>query len=105
MGYRLEISKLEHADCGGKLFGYIEDEELHECKSWQWLKEHGYLDKSDEDLWSYGFSHGAKLWHDDYEEFIKLYIEDYNRYYKDYPITVDKFKESLDADCVYIEWG
>ena len=104
MGYRLEISKLEYLDCGGKLFGYMETDELHKCKSWQWLKKHGYLDDGLEDEWDYGVNHGTALYHSAYEEFIKLYVEDFNNHYKDYQITLDKFKKSLDADWVYLEW-
>lgn len=105
MGYRLEISKLEYLDCGGKLFGYMSTDELHKCKSWQWLKKHGYFDDGWEDEWDYGFEHGTALHHSEYEEFIKLYVEDFNNHYKDCPITLDKFKKSLDADWVYLEWG
>ena len=42
MGYRLEIYKAEYTYCGGKLFGYINEEDLPRCKSWIWLKKHLY---------------------------------------------------------------
>lgn len=105
MGYRLEVSKVESSDCGGKLFGYISDEALHSCKSWKWLKEKGYIDEEDEDMWDYGASHQTLLWSDEYEEFIKLYIEDYNTYspYGN-TLSLNDFKGSLSADKVLIEW-
>ena len=104
MGYRLEISKVEYLDCGGKLFGYINTDELHKCKSWQWLKKRGYLDKEDEDSWDYGYDHSALLGKDEYKEFIELYIEDFNKYYHDTRLSLDDFKKSLAADDVQIEW-
>lgn len=32
MGYRLEIYTCKYTDCGGKLYGYVDDEELYELK-------------------------------------------------------------------------
>ena len=110
MGYRLEISKLEYTgDCGGKLFGYISDEQLHDCKSWQWLKEHGHLDEETEDIWGYGLTHGSYLFGTAFEEFIKLYIEDYNRYSPfGNKLSLDDFEQSLNLarnyEPLYIEW-
>ena len=113
MGYRLEISKLEYArkleyvGCGGKLFGYIDDEELHECKSWQWLKRHGYLDKSDEDLWDYGVWHTTLLSGKEYKQFIKLYTDDYKEYGYNNPTIIKELNESLgcdDDDWMVITW-
>lgn len=51
MGYRLEFrNPNQHdefvPDCGGKLFGYIENDELEKCKSWQWIKNNGFLSAS-----------------------------------------------------------
>ena len=110
MGYRLEIPKLEYTgDCGGKLFGYISDEQLHDCKSWQWLKEHRYLDEETEDIWNYGIDHGVCLFGPYYEEFIKLYIEDYNKYspYGN-KLSLDDFEQTLNLakkyESLYIEW-
>ena len=105
MGYRLEISKLEYSDCGGKLFGYIFTEELHTCKSWKWLKDHLHLDKEDEDYWEYDAQHQVTLFKEDFREFIALYIEDYNRLspYGN-TLSLDDFKDSLSADRVLIEW-
>lgn len=106
MGYRLEISEVNYTgDCGGKLFGYISEEELHKCKSWQWLKDHGYLDGEDEDLWDYRFTHQSVLFADKFKEFIKLYIDDYNKYSQyGRQLSLDDFKKSLKAEQVLIEW-
>lgn len=107
MGYRLEISEVKYTgDCGGKLFGYISKEELHKCKSWRWLKDHGYITGEDEELWDYGFSHQSVLFADEFKEFIKLYIDDYNKYGQyGRQLSLDDFKKSLKAEQVLIEWG
>lgn len=106
MGYRLEISKVTSLACGNKLYGYIDPETLHKCKSWQWLDEHGYLDPNEKDKWTYGYSHEMLLLKDDFEEFIKLYIEDYNKY-APYggELSLDDFDEALDEFCVRLEWA
>lgn len=105
MGYRLEISKLTPSDCGGKLFGYISDEDLHTCKSWKWMKDKCFLEKEYEDCWDYDFSHQMQLNRYAYKEFIKLYIEDYNRLspYGN-TLSLDDFKDSLSNDLVLVEW-
>ena len=105
MGYRLEISSIEPQECGGKLFGYISDEDLHTCKSWKWMKDKGFLEKEYEDCWTYSFNHQMELWHDEFEEFIKLYIEDYNRLspYGN-TLSIDDFKSSLSHRLVLVEW-
>ena len=108
MGYRLEISEVKYTDgdCGGKLFGYISEEELHKCKSWRWLKDHGYINSDDEDCWDYGASHQTVLWAHEFKEFIKLYIDDYNKYGQyGHQLSLDDFKNSLKAEQVLIEWG
>ena len=105
MGYRLEVYKLEHAESGGKLFGYISDEELHTCKSWKWLKDKGLLEEGLEDAWCYGITHAQDLFHDDYLEFIKLYIEDYNRLSPfGSHLTLEDFSKSLAAGEVALYW-
>lgn len=114
MGYRLEISKIVYTgDCGGKLFGYISEEELHNCKSWQWLRDRWRIEGTEDvldDVWDYGISHGTFLSGSDYKEFIKLYIKDYNKY-SPYggKLTLDNFKDSLkvakEYGNLYIEWG
>ena len=105
MGYRLEISKLDYSDCGGKLFGYISKEDLHTCKSWKWLKDNLYLHEENEDVWEYGIEHNTVLFNDDFREFITLYIDDYNRLspYGN-TLSLDNFKDSLAADRVLIQW-
>lgn len=107
MGYRLEISEVKYTgDCGGKLFGYISEEELHKCKSWRWLKDHGYINSDDEDCWYYDASHQTVLWAHEFKEFIKLYIDDYNKYGQyGRQLSLDDFKKSLRAEQVLIEWG
>lgn len=75
MGYRLEISKLEYAACGGKLYGYIDDEILEKLKSYQWLLNKRYIDG--DEIWTY--NSGPKpivLYPDEFKEFITLYKED-----------------------------
>ena len=111
MGYRLEVSKIEYTgDCGGKLFGYISEENLHKCKSWQWLKDKGYLKEGLEDVWDYGITHGTLLPGPEYKEFIKLYIEDYNKYNQyNNKLSLSDFEKTIKlADAyedLYIEWG
>ena len=107
MGYRLEISEVKYTgECGGKLFGYISDEELHACRSWQWLKNRGYITEEDKYRWDYDCPHEAVLWHDEFEEFIKLYIDDYNKYGQyGHQLSLDDFEKSLKAEQVLIEWG
>lgn len=106
MGYRLEISEVKYTgDCGGKLFGYIDEEELHNCRSWKWLKRRGYIDKEEKDLWDYGFYHQTVLFRDEFREFIKLYIDDYNKYnHYGHKLSLDDFANSLKAEQVLIEW-
>ena len=107
MGYRLEISEVkDNGDCGGKLFGYINNEELHKCKSWQWLKKHEYITDEDEDCWDYGFDHQIVLWPDQFKEFIELYIDDYNKYSQyGNKLSLDDFRKSLKFEKVLIEWA
>lgn len=105
MGYRLEISKVGSIACGGKLYGYISPETLHECKSWQWLRDHDRLEKEDQDLWDYGYDHEMLLFKDEFKEFIELYIEDYNKY-APYggKLSLDDFDEALGEYCVRLGW-
>lgn len=81
MGYRLEVSKVVYTGCcGGKLYGYIDDETLRQCKSWQWLKRKGFIDEFDEFDWDYGFEHRFVLSNNEFKEFIKLYINDKKKF-------------------------
>lgn len=73
MGYRLEISETEYKACGGKLFGYCDEEEL---KSHKYLLDKGYLDG--DEYFNYGFEGNIVLRADEFKEFIKLYNEDMN---------------------------
>ena len=136
MGYRLEFyNPNQHdefvPDCGGKLFGYIEDEELEKCKSWQWLKANGfflrktYVCEKDENgnymrvdktyydenypyLWTYGYEHKMYLSHDKFKEFIELYIEDWNTYRRPQTscdeMTIDEYAYTLSLDVVECVW-
>lgn len=136
MGYRLEFyNPNQHdefvPDCGGKLFGYIENEELEKCKSWQWLKANGFflrktyvyekdengndmrIDKTyyDENypyLWTYGYEHKMYLSHDKFKEFITLYIEDWNTYRRPQTnceeMTIDEYTYTLSLDVVECVW-
>lgn len=112
MGYRLETSKLEYAECGGKLFGYISEEELHQCKSWQWLRNHGYLPEDEENDWDYGSDHATLLTGTEFKEFITLYVKDYNKlspyrdtHFRGHKQSVNDFKELFNEPYVVIEWG
>lgn len=103
MGYRLEISKVEYQTSGGKLFGYIEDEELHKCKSWQWLRDRNYVD-TENDIWGYGYEHTTLLAKEDYRQFIQLYIEDYNKYQGLDLMKLEDFEETLKSEYILLEW-
>jgi len=111
MGYRLEVWQMKYSgDCGGKLYGYISSEELHKCKSWQWLRDNGYLKEGTEDNWDYDDEHRCVLDGEDFKTFIKLYIKDFNKY-SPYgsKLILDDFKASLDlakkGEFLVIEWG
>lgn len=107
MGYRLEIYKAEYLECGGKLFGYISDEDLHKCKSWLWLKRRGFLHEDDDELWDYGATHEVLLFGDDYKKFIDLYIEDYIKYGYNNPDTIKNLRltqKCKDLDSFVIAW-
>lgn len=114
MGYRLEISKIEPCCDGGKLYGYIDEEDLRKCKSWKWLKEKGCFvdfDGDDDDdyatLWDYGVDHRIVMYPEDFEEFIKLYIEDKKKYgpYHQYGECLEDYAEALKSQHkVLIEW-
>lgn len=103
MGYRLEISKVEHLTSGGKLFGYLNTEDLHNCKSWQWLRDKNYVDAKN-DIWDYSYNHATLLTKKDYRQFIELYIEDFNKHYGLDSLKLEDFKETSDAEYIVIEW-
>lgn len=136
MGYRLEFyNPNQHdeyvPDCGGKLFGYIENDELEKCKSWKWLKDNGFfssksyewkddgnghyirIDKEYNDevypyLWTYGYEHKMFLSHDKFKEFIELYIDDWNRYRRPNTLcdvmTINDYEYTLSLDVVECLW-
>ena len=105
MGYRLEISANISTDCGGKLYGYISEEDLHTCESWKWLKEHHYLHEYEEDLWDYGIEHRILMNRSEFKEFITLYIKDYNRLspYGN-KLSISDFNRSLEYERLNVEW-
>lgn len=103
MGYRLEISKVEHLKSGGKLFGYLEPEELHKCKSWQWLRDKNYVDTKN-DIWDYDYNHATLLTEEDFRQFIELYIEDYNKHYGLDLMKLEDFEETLESEYIVLEW-
>lgn len=91
MGYRLEISKIEYKESGGKLFGYVEDET--KLESWKWLKNHEFI--TGDEYWDYGCNPQIVLDDDEFKEFIELYIFDLHNYYK-YEIDSDWIKSLRD---------
>lgn len=114
MGYRLEISKIKYAACGGKLFGYVEDET--KLKSYQWLLEKGYLTgNKDEEFWDYGYNPQIILRPSEFREFIKLYNEDCNNmesdwvvHPKDWVINSKEINELINCkdyeEYILLEW-
>lgn len=99
MGYRLEISEVKYKACGGKLFGYCDEEKL---KSYKYLLDKGYLDG--DEYFTYGFSGDIVLNSDEFKEFIELYNEDCNKQNrlngseKDLIINDKKIKELLESE-------
>ena len=108
MGYRLEISKLDYAACGGKLYGYIDDETLEKLKSYKWLLDKGYIDGNE--MWTYCC--GPKpivLSPGEFKEFIDLYIEDKRKirpteqFEKEFVPDLQKLKDG--KTFILLEWG
>lgn len=108
MGYRLKIYRADYACCGGKLFGYISEEDLPKCKSWVWLNKHGYLYEEDKYCWDYCIEHTTMLYGDDYREFMDLYIKDYKKFGYNNPETIKELTDSIDktndSDVMIIRW-
>lgn len=108
MGYRLEIYKAEYTYCGGKLFGYISEENLPKCKSWLWLKKHLYIEEDDAYFWDYGADHTTMLYGREYKEFIYLYLEDYKKYGYNNSDTIKELEKSIDYcddnDVMVLRW-
>lgn len=110
MGYRLEISKIKYTGvCGGKLYGYTDDETLHKMKSYEWLKKNEYIEG--DECWGYGFNPQIVLNKEDFIEFVKLYNEDLNNFYdcyneKDWFINNEEIIKLMNDDSKKIlEWG
>lgn len=118
MGYRLEFkdpNKDELLDsCGGKLYGYIEYDDLKECKSWNWMKENGFFNSSDgmydeeyAEMWDYGAYHTMYLTKDQFHEFITLYIEDRNKFWfndSEYKDSLENYYDALKLNVIKCEW-
>ena len=104
MGYRLEISEIKYSACGGKLYGYFDEENF---KSRKWLLERGYIDG--DEYWSYGCNPQIVLRPDEFKEFIELYNEDWNSVKadvaKDAPKNNPDIKKLLvNENDVLLEW-
>lgn len=96
MGYRLEISEVKYKACGGKLYGYCDEEKL---KSYKWLLDKGYLDG--DEYFTYGFWGNIVLMPHEFKEFIELYNEDVNEQsdgLKDRVINDPNIQELLKSD-------
>ena len=92
MGYRLEISEIKYKASGGKLFGYVDKEEL---LSHKWLLENGFIEG--DEYWNYGCNPQIVLNAEEFREFFNLYAEDLRNLYK-YDINeilLDKNLEEL----------
>ena len=103
MGYRLEISKMKHAYCAGKLYGYTTEEDL---KSYKWLLEHEYI--TEKESWTYECNPQIVLNAKEFKEFIELYNEDLKEEYKeteDFLIDDEKMQELINDNCdKVLEW-
>lgn len=104
MGYRLEMSKVKYSSCGGKLFGYTENDK--ELKSYQWLVKNGYIDE--DEYFDYGNNPKILLGANEFKEFINLYNEDWNEVWRDnqnWVINNPEIQELLKwEDNVLLEW-
>lgn len=110
MGYRLEVSTIKYCCCGGKLYGYISDDDMKKCKSWKWLVKNGYAEMSEDfgiPFYEYDAPNYTVLTKREFEEFIKLYIDDKKKYgtYHQIGENIDEYKEALQSNYVLIEWG
>ena len=110
MGYRLEVEaksvfkgkekgkKPFNCWCGGKLYGYLENNNEHELESFQYLLKLGKFKKEEKEikmrygvknntwpeylLWTDGIKHTIKLTHKQFLEFAEFYKRDLEKYYK-----------------------
>lgn len=112
MGYRLTVETLDgKIITDSKLYGYLEDHEIRQCKSLQWLIDHHKLDDTEfpYECWDYGFSNEQILSRAEFCEFIVLYIIDANRFrFYDLPIErqmrIESYEEAFDYDYIKIGW-
>ena len=110
MGYRLTVETLEgHIIADSKLYGYIEENELKQCKSLQWLIKNHKLDDFDDPytMWDCNASAEQVLPIREFAEFIALYIIDRNRFFDPKPenmLLIEHFAEAFDYDFVRIGW-
>lgn len=114
MGYRMTVINPENRSIivDSKLYGYITEDEMRQCKSLQWLLDHKLVEGYDKrvispynpDFWDYGYYNTMYLSKEQYEEFIPLYVEDRSKFYcrPDYPDDVEKYLCGL--QWVKIEW-
>ena len=101
MGYRLEMSEIKYSACGGKLYGYVDDEK--QLRSYKWLLDKGYIDG--DEYWGYGYNPQIILTPHDFKEFIKLYLEDFKQTKKyDFPYIEDLKKLKNSGNDVLLEW-
>ena len=131
MGYRLEFKNPNHPEEfiyaeGGKLFGYIDNDKLKNCKSWKWMRKNGFFDdvkrkwnpsKQEYDIernyddtfshsWTYGCEHEMFLSQTKFREFIALYIEDRNNFMGNgvWTDSIENYSEVLSLDVVCCLW-
>lgn len=113
MGYRLEVEaksvfKGKKAgkspfNCwsGGKLYGYLNNNNEHELESFNYLLKLGKFNKEKRDIkkslksyniedkswvkylvWDYGFEHEMQLTHKQFLKFVEFYKRDLEKYYQ-----------------------
>lgn len=128
MGYRLEFNNPNQEkqmiwSCGGKFFGYVDRDILERCKSWKWIKEHGFFNdivvkyengerveeiEYDEEYaysWDYGIEHKMYLTREQFKEFIALYIGDRNLFWCDgWEDSLENYSDALKLDVIECGW-
>ena len=111
-GYRLTVEDLDgNIIADSKLYGYLELDDLRQCKSLQWLIDHHKLDDYDEHdrytCWDCYVSNEMILPHNEFLEFIVLYILDHNKFWDHTPETwyrLEYFEGALFLPYVKIGW-
>ena len=112
MGYRLTVENLNNEIImDSKLYGYLEESELKQCKSLQWLIDHHKLDDMNDPYhcWDWNCSAEQIMPRAEFCEFIVLYIIDANRFRfadrpLEYHLRVENFEEAFDQEYVKIGW-